>query len=205
MIPAWPLHCAPGAGPACCGRRRPGSILAFRSEKSVNRRATSNKRAFHRGGGITMCKHRSLYTHSGIAAIVLASMLSTSIDARAADDPPAIASAKAAWRDGSARYDFVMDEQTLSITPASAATDDKAGGDAQARCILVVPKKAASRQPMVLARPSPQSSATGRNRVAREGVPSRLHHARAGPAARCLARLPDREASIVPQAGRSSA
>ena len=152
-----------------------------------------------------MCKYRSLYTHSGIAAIVLASILSTSIDARAADDPPAIASSKAAWRDGSARYDFVMDEQTLSITPASAATEAKGGGDAQARCILVVPKRPASRQTMVLARPSPQSSATGRNRVARTGVSSRVCHARAGPAARCLANLPDREVSIVPKAGRLSA
>ncbi len=66
---------------------------------------------------------------------------------RQADAPPAIESAKAAWHDGSARYDFVMDEQTLAIKPLTVATDDKAGSDGLVRCILVVPKRAASGNP----------------------------------------------------------
>ena len=55
--------------------------------------------------------------------------------------------AKAAWHDGSARYDFVMDEQTLAIKPSTVATDDKAGSDGPVRCILVVPKRATSGNP----------------------------------------------------------
>jgi hypothetical protein len=39
------------------------------------------------------------------------------------------------------RHDFVMDEQSLAIKPLEAATDDKPDSDAQARCILVVPKR----------------------------------------------------------------
>ena len=54
----------------------------------------------------------------------------------------------AAWRDGSARYDFVMDEQTLAISPSKAVTDGKeAGNPGSVRCILVVPKKPASGSP----------------------------------------------------------
>jgi neutral ceramidase len=87
------------------------------------------------------------YSRCGIAAIVFASMVAPSIDANAADTPPATEGSKAAWRDGSARYDFVMDEQTLAIRPVTAATDDKAGGDGAARCILVVPKRAAPGNP----------------------------------------------------------
>ena len=74
-------------------------------------------------------------------------MLSGSIAARAADPPAAVDGAKAAWHDGSARYDFVMDEQTLAIKPVTVATDDKAGSDGSVRCILVVPKRAASGKP----------------------------------------------------------
>jgi neutral ceramidase len=92
--------------------------------------------------------HRiSQYAYHGIAAYVSASMFLASIDAKAADAPPASGSAKAAWHDGSARYDFAMDEQTLDIKPSTAATDDKAGSDGPVRCILVVPKRAASGNP----------------------------------------------------------
>ena len=107
---------------------------------------------------------------------------------------------KTCWH-GFDRYDFVIDEQTLAITPLEAATDDKARSDARARCILVVPKRAAAGNPWSCARPPPGSSAAGRGRAADEGVSSGLYHPRAAPAAGCLARLPDREASAVPQAG----
>ena len=69
------------------------------------------------------------------------------VDTKAADAPPAIERATAAWQDGSARYDFVMDEQTLAIKPLTVSTDDKAGSDGLVRCILVVPKRAVSGNP----------------------------------------------------------
>ena len=90
-----------------------------------------------------MCRHIIRYACHGIAATVLASMFFASIAAQAADEPPAIGGPKGTWHDGSARYDFVMDEQTLAIKPSAIATDDKAGTDVHVRCILVVPKKAA--------------------------------------------------------------
>ena len=68
-----------------------------------------------------MCNPISRYANLWIAAIVFASTLSASIDAKAADTPPQVESTKA-WHDGSARYDFVMDEQTLAIKPLSMAT-----------------------------------------------------------------------------------
>jgi hypothetical protein len=86
-------------------------------------------------------------TYHGGAAIILASMLSVSLETKAADDPSAIQGAKGTWHDGSARYDFVMDEQTLAIKPWTMVTDDKAASDGQVRCILVVPKKPAFGSP----------------------------------------------------------
>jgi neutral ceramidase len=53
---------------------------------------------------------------------------------------------KPSWH-GFDRHDFVMDEQTLAITPLEAATDDNAPSDARARCILVVPKRPAPGNP----------------------------------------------------------
>jgi hypothetical protein len=53
---------------------------------------------------------------------------------------------KTSWH-GFDRYDFVMDEQTLAITPVESAADDAAGSDARARCILVVPKRQAPGNP----------------------------------------------------------
>jgi hypothetical protein len=88
-----------------------------------------------------MCGHIDRYACRGMVAIVLVSMLPASTDAKATDESPASERPKAAWLDGSARHDFVMDEQTLAITPLEAATDDKARSDARARCILVVPKR----------------------------------------------------------------
>jgi neutral ceramidase len=94
-----------------------------------------------------MCKLIGLCAYIGIAPIVCASMLSASIDTEAADAPTAVESAKAPWHDGSVRYDFVMDEQTLAIKPLTVATDDKTGSTGLVRCILVVPKRATSGNP----------------------------------------------------------
>jgi len=92
--------------------------------------------------------HRiSRSAYQGIATIVFASIFSTSMDTKAQEASPAVGNAKATWHDGSARYDFVMDEQTLAIKPLAVATDDKAGSDGGVRCTLVVPKKAASGNP----------------------------------------------------------
>ena len=87
--------------------------------------------------------HIDRYACRGMAAIVFVSMLSASIGAEAADESPASEGPKTAWPDGSARHDFVMDEQTLAIKPVEAATDDRVGRDGRARCILVVPKRPA--------------------------------------------------------------
>jgi pimeloyl-ACP methyl ester carboxylesterase len=58
----------------------------------------------------------------------------------AADPPAAFAGEKTAWH-GFDRYDFAMDEQTLAITPYK--TPEKG----RRRCIIVVPKQAASGNP----------------------------------------------------------
>jgi neutral ceramidase len=94
-----------------------------------------------------MCNPISGYACHWIGAIVFASLLSASIDAKAADGPTPIESAKAAWHDGSARYDFVMDEQSLAIKPLTVASADKTGSNGPVRCILVVPKRATSGNP----------------------------------------------------------
>ena len=58
---------------------------------------------------------------------------------------------KFAWHDGFDRYDFVMDEETLAITPFKAPEGEKFGvrdpAKGQRRCIVVVPKQAAPGQP----------------------------------------------------------
>jgi hypothetical protein len=64
-----------------------------------------------------MCGHIDRYACRGMAAIAFVSMLSASIGAKAPDESPASERPKAAWLDGSARHDFVMDEQTLAIKP----------------------------------------------------------------------------------------
>ncbi len=94
-----------------------------------------------------MCQPSRRYSYRGIVAAVFASMFSLTLDTRAADGPPATGGAKAAWADGSARFDFVMDEQSLAIKPTADATDDKAGSDGLVRCILVVPRRAISGNP----------------------------------------------------------
>src|SRR5258706_4473384 len=54
---------------------------------------------------------------------------------------------KSAWHDGFSRYDFVMDEETLAITPFKAPAAEKFGvndpAKGQRRCIVIVPNAAA--------------------------------------------------------------
>ncbi|HET6383725.1 MAG TPA: alpha/beta hydrolase [Armatimonadota bacterium] len=55
------------------------------------------------------------------------------------------------WRDGFARYDFVMDEQSLDITPFKAPESEyfgvNPGPEGQIRCIVIVPGDAAPGKP----------------------------------------------------------
>ncbi|HEX2751324.1 MAG TPA: hypothetical protein VHM91_25165, partial [Verrucomicrobiales bacterium] len=58
---------------------------------------------------------------------------------------------KSAWHDGFERYDYMMDEATLAITPFQAPEGEKFGvkdpAKGQRRCIVVVPKQAAEGAP----------------------------------------------------------
>jgi pimeloyl-ACP methyl ester carboxylesterase len=83
-------------------------------------------------------------------ALVLAACLQPSI-AGAAEKYVPFDGARSVWHDGFDRYDFVLDEQTLAITPSLQPAGEKFGvGDparGQRRCIVVVPKQAAVGQP----------------------------------------------------------
>ncbi len=94
-----------------------------------------------------MCKPVSGYVYYAIAPFVFASICSASIDLGAADPPRAVESARAAGPDGRARYEFVMDEQTLAIKPITVAPDDIAASDGPVRCVLVVPTRPAAGNP----------------------------------------------------------
>jgi hypothetical protein len=69
----------------------------------------------------------------------------------AAEAPTSFEGEKTAWHDGFARYDFVMDEQTLAVTPIKVPEGEKFGvGDpakGQRRCLVIVPKAAAPGNP----------------------------------------------------------
>ena len=58
---------------------------------------------------------------------------------------------KSAWHDGFDRYDYVMDEETLAITPFKAPEGEKFGvkdpAKGQRRCVVIVPKEAAPGHP----------------------------------------------------------
>jgi pimeloyl-ACP methyl ester carboxylesterase len=66
-------------------------------------------------------------------------------------DTVAFAGEKSAWHDGFARYDFVMDEQTLAITPFKAPAGERFGvkdpARGQRRCLVIVPKEPAPGNP----------------------------------------------------------
>jgi pimeloyl-ACP methyl ester carboxylesterase len=70
--------------------------------------------------------------------------------AMAAEPPVVFTGEKARWH-GFDRYDFVMDESTLAITPFSSPADEgdgvKAPQKGQRRCIIVVPQQAAPGHP----------------------------------------------------------
>jgi hypothetical protein len=94
-----------------------------------------------------------------IASIVVSSVIGLLGLAGAAEQarpqpletPTAFEGEKTAWHDGFARYDFVMDEQTLAITPFKAPEGEKFGvrdpAKGQRRCLVVVPTAAAPGNP----------------------------------------------------------
>lgn len=70
----------------------------------------------------------------------------------AAQDPSSsFGTEKSSWHEGFDRYDFIMDEETLAITPIKAPEGEGFGvrepAKGQRRCIVVVPKKAAPGNP----------------------------------------------------------
>ena len=58
---------------------------------------------------------------------------------------------KTSWHEGFDRYDFLMDELTLEVTPIKATEEEKYGAKpaerGKFRCIVVAPKKAAPGNP----------------------------------------------------------
>lgn len=69
----------------------------------------------------------------------------------AQDLPSSFGNEKTLWHEGFDRYDFLMDETTLAITPIKAPENEKFGvGEppkGQRRCIVIVPKKPAPGNP----------------------------------------------------------
>ncbi len=69
-----------------------------------------------------------------------------------AQEPAALFSGeKTSWHEGFDRYDFLMDELTLEVTPIKATEEEKYGAKpaerGKLRCIVVAPKKAAPGNP----------------------------------------------------------
>ncbi|MBI3868325.1 MAG: alpha/beta hydrolase [Verrucomicrobia bacterium] len=78
-------------------------------------------------------------------------MLSHPGAAEAAERPVSFEGEKSAWRDGFDRYDYVMSEATLAITPFKAREGEKFGvvdpAQGQRRCVVVAPREAAPGRP----------------------------------------------------------
>jgi hypothetical protein len=93
------------------------------------------------------------FSHSAVVRVIAVIALSFSAPRRA----PALEATvpfdgeKSAWHDDFDRFDFVMDEETLAITPLQAPAGEKFGvrdpAKGQRRCIVVVPKQPAAGLP----------------------------------------------------------
>ena len=94
---------------------------------------------------------------AGLAAILAAATLGSTGETMAADQAVNAEQAtkfdgdRSTWHDGFARYDFVMDNQTLAITSFKAPEGEHFGANpgpaGQIRCIVIVPKNAAPGNP----------------------------------------------------------
>ena len=102
-------------------------------------------------------------------------------DAAAADSSTSFTGEKTAWH-GFDRYDLLMDQDSLALKPIKAAADEKNGIKGQVkgqwRCVVVVPRNAGTRQPVVLARLLLGPRTAGRGRAAQSGFSHRLYHVR---------------------------
>lgn len=98
-----------------------------------------------------ICKWAGRAGRQGFAVILGGALLVGSEAVRAAEAPASFDGAKSAWHDGFDRYDYVMDEESLAITPFKAPDGEKFGiGDpvpGKRRCVVVVPKHAAAGNP----------------------------------------------------------
>ena len=95
----------------------------------------------------SFCGNASL----GLAAVLVAASLGGLRTGIAADGYTPFDGEKTSWHDGFARYDFIMDEKTLDISPSKAPSGEGFGvrdpAHGQRRCIVVVPKKPAPGNP----------------------------------------------------------
>jgi len=86
-----------------------------------------------------------------LAALVVTVVLGSATKTMAADAVVAFDGEKSTWHEGFVRYDFVMDEETLAITPFKAPESERFGvkdpAKGQRRCIVVEPKVAAPGRP----------------------------------------------------------
>jgi pimeloyl-ACP methyl ester carboxylesterase len=100
---------------------------------------------FERTGMVAHCEAKSRLIVL-TAALVVIGLLATSRGV----ESTLSSGEKTSWH-GFDRYDFTMDETNLSITPSKAADDERDGikhtVTGQRRCVLVVPKSAASGNP----------------------------------------------------------
>jgi pimeloyl-ACP methyl ester carboxylesterase len=89
--------------------------------------------------------------HCGFAVVLGSVILMNPETARAAETQASFEGGKTAWHDGFDRYDYVMDEGSLEITPFKVPEDEKFGvrdpAKGQRRCVVVVPKHVAPGNP----------------------------------------------------------
>src|ERR1700681_96038 len=90
----------------------------------------------------------------GLRLLYAAAIVWTSSNATAADGYVPFAGEKTTWHEGFDRYDFIMDDATGAITPMTAPASevtnfgiDVSIKDGKRRCVVVVPKKAATGNP----------------------------------------------------------
>jgi len=96
-------------------------------------------------------EHRKLIGRLCCTFTFAAVLLASALRARAADAPAPFDGEKTTWHNNFDRFDYVMDEETLAITPFKApegekfAVRDPAKG--QRRCVVVAPKTPAPGNP----------------------------------------------------------
>jgi pimeloyl-ACP methyl ester carboxylesterase len=89
--------------------------------------------------------------YPGLAAILLATILASATEALAADAYTPFDGRKSVWHEGFIRHDFLMDEQTLAITPLEGSAGEGFGvadpPRGRRRCIVIVPQEPAAGNP----------------------------------------------------------